>query len=68
MIRWLAATLLLVPLLVGATALEAPACAATGPAATVAAAGPTSERKAGVESICPKNITVFLRTSVSLSV
>ena len=42
MFRWLAATVLLVPLLVGASALDAPACAAAGPTAAVAAAaGPT---------------------------
>jgi len=42
MIRWLAATVLLVPLLVGASAAASgPACAASGPAASVAAAGPT---------------------------
>jgi len=42
MFRWLAATALLVPLLVGASAsASSPACAASGPAAAVAATGPT---------------------------
>src|SRR3954469_23689682 len=42
MIRWLAATVLCVPLLVGASAAAStPACAAPSPAAAVAAAGPT---------------------------
>jgi lysophospholipase L1-like esterase len=42
MIRWFAATVLLVPMLVGASAsLDAPACAASGSTTAVAAAGPT---------------------------
>ena len=42
MFRWLAATVLLVPLLVGASAaLETPACAASASTAALAATGPT---------------------------
>ena len=40
----------------------------SGAASVLAAAGATMERMAGVLSICPKNMTVFLRTSVSLRV
>ena len=37
-------------------------------AAAVAAAGATMARIAGVESICPKNMTVFFNTSVDFNV